>query len=84
MATEIEEQRVIVCVLAPMLDLYKAPDGWEQTPERLRALRRQFVTALAPYDTPVLQRAWNNVVARHYGWQWPTLQEIIRECNLCS
>ena len=78
------DREIIIHVLTPMLDLYKAPDGWVESAERLKALRLQYVTALAPYAVPTLQRGWNNVVARHYGWSWPTLQEIIREMNLCS
>jgi len=67
-----------------MLDLYSPPTGWLETPERLTALKTQFVAALAPYSADTLGRGWKNVVARHYGWHWPTLQEIIREANLCS
>lgn len=81
MATEKEITDIII---RPMLTLYRPPQGMDDNEDRMRLLRTQFIRALVGFDATILVRAWDRVVARHYGWEWPTLQEIIREANLCS
>lgn len=77
------KREVVDTIFQPMLDLYNPPDGMVGE-KRLLAVRDQYIKALTPYSKRTLERAWERVRATHYGWTWPTLQEIITECNKCS
>lgn len=68
-------------ILHPLLQTYVPPKGMELTEERLQAVRATFQRGLAPYPPSVLVKAWDKVTRTHYGWEWPTLQEIVAECN---
>ena len=71
-------------IVRPMQAIYRAPDGMNGDVARLKAVRDQFCKSLSVYDAATLRRAWERVVVRHYGWEWPTLNEIVREASLCS
>lgn len=78
------EQEVVDIIIKPMISFYRAPDGMNGDTDKLVAVKTQFVRALSPYTARALESAWDRVISRHYGWEWPTLQEIVREASLCS
>lgn len=75
-AEEIDE-----IILTPMLQAYVPPRGMELSEERLQAIRTIYQRGLMPYHEGILRRAWDKTTRNHYGWEWPTLQEIVAECN---
>jgi hypothetical protein len=75
-ADEIDE-----IILTPLLRSYVPPKGMELNEDRLQAIRKMYHRGLDPYPVAVLIRAWDKVTRTHYGWEWPTLQEITLECN---
>jgi hypothetical protein len=68
-------------ILTPMLRAFVPPKGMELTEERLQTIRAIYQRGLAPYSRVVLVKAWDSVTRNHFGWEWPTLQEIVLQCN---
>jgi hypothetical protein len=59
-------------IIRPMCAMYPPP-------RHLRAYRR----ALARFDRPVLEQAWQKVVERNPLWCWPKLAEIVQAAEQC-
>ena len=80
MATREEVLRIVV---RPMTEFYNQPHG-DFGEVRLKFVLETYVTALQPFTAKALAKAWEQVVAKHDKWDWPTPAKIKRESYLAS
>jgi hypothetical protein len=67
-----------------MLLAYYPPlyaDSAEELLEQSVVLLRRYLMALGRFDRDTLESGWNATVTRHKGQGWPTIQEIVTECE---
>lgn len=80
MATENE---VIEVVLRPLLSLYKQPKHWDSE-ERVIAAKEAYISALTPFSKKSVEKAKVAVIGKHFGWEMPTVAELVKEAHLAS
>jgi predicted RNase H-like nuclease (RuvC/YqgF family) len=77
-------QAVRDIILGPLLEFYPPPHHLrDNEPACLRALAA-YETALARFDRPTLEQAWEKVVAEQTYWVWPTPATIAEACRQCE
>ena len=76
-------EEVIEVVLRPLLSLYKQPKHWDSE-ERVTAAKDAYISALLPFGKRAIENAKIAVIGKHFGWEMPTVAELVKEAHLAS
>lgn len=77
------EEEVIEVILRPLLSLYKQPKHWDSE-ERVTAAKDAYISALTPFSKKAIEKAKITVIGKHFGWEMPTVAELVKEAHLAS
>jgi hypothetical protein len=65
-------------IICPMVASLPAPTHVRGDPAAVETLLNVYRTALARFDRPVLEQAWQKVAAEQNFWVWPLPETIVR------
>src|SRR4051812_12111234 len=72
------EEDVDRAILKPMRAMFPAPRHLRADEDALDAALREYRRALSRFDEQVLERAWQQVVARQAYWCWPKVSDLVQ------